>query len=375
MSTLFHGARKLDADGIVDDFWMLVDRGTITATGSGDERPDASERVDLAGDTLTPGFVDLHGHGGAGASVDDGTDAIRAGLAVHRSHGTTRSVISLVTNPLPDLERSLAAVAEFAAEDPLVLGSHLEGPWLAPARKGAHSPEHLVPPTTGAAEALLAAARGTLRQVTVAPELPGALDVIRLLVDAGVAVAVGHTEADAATARSAFDAGATLLTHAYNAMPGIHHRAPGPVVAALRDERVTLELVLDGIHVDPELAAVTLAAAPGRVALITDAMAAAGAHDGRYRLGSADVVVDSGRATIAGTDTIAGSTLTQDAALRLALASGIDPVAAVTALTLTPARALGEKLGLLAVDYPADAVRLDTDWTVRAVWGAGERLA
>ncbi len=377
MSTLFRNARKLDADGEVTDFWMLVEGDTIAATGTGPEHPTADDTVDVAGGWLTPGFIDLHGHGGGGHAYDDGTEEILAAIAVHRAHGTTRSVLSLVANPVDALERSLDAIADLAERDPLVLGSHLEGPYLAQARRGAHSPHFIHDPDLGEARGLLDAARGTLRQLTIAPELPGALETIDLLVGAGVTVAVGHTEATLEQARAAFDHGARLLTHAFNAMPGIHHRAPGPVVAAFDDERVVLELILDGEHVRSEVATMAFRAAPGRVALVTDAMAAAGAHDGDYRLGSLNVTVKDGLAMLSGTTTIAGSTLTADVALRCAIErAGIPPLDAVAALTATPAGVLGldGALGRLRPGFAADAVLLNETWHVREVWAAGARL-
>jgi N-acetylglucosamine-6-phosphate deacetylase len=231
-------------------------------------------------------------------------------------------------------------------------------------------------------ERLITAARGTLRQITLAPELPGALDAIPLLAAEGVVVAVGHTEADEDLAGAAFERGARLLTHAFNAMPGIGHREPGPVVAAIRDERVTAELILDAVHVHPDVARLLIDAAPGRVALITDAMAAAGTGDGTYRLGSLDVDVTDGVARLRQPDgspgSIAGSTLTLDHALRAATQlCGMSLPAAVAALTWVPARALGldDRLGRLAPGYAADAVLLGDGFQVRAVWGAGRRLA
>jgi len=197
------------------------------------------------------------------------------------------------------------------------------------------------------------------------------------LAASGVTVAVGHTEADLATTRAAFDAGARMLTHAFNAMPGIHHRAPGPVLAALEDPRVTLELILDGQHVHSEVARLAFAMAPGRVALVTDAMAAAGAAPGDYRLGSLNVTVRDGLAVLSGTSRIAGSTLTQDVALRNAIELGVESAAAVAALTAVPARALGlgNTFGLLEPGYAADAVALDAGGQVTRVWAAGRTLA
>jgi len=375
MSIVFSGGRKVDANGVVEGFWMLVDGDSIAATGTGD-LPSADDTVDLAGRTLVPGFIDLHSHGGGGHAFDDGRAFIEAALHTHRQHGTTRSVVSLVASPMPALRLGLAVIAQLAAEDPLVLGSHLEGPYLAAGRRGAHHAAHLRTPAGGEIDELLEASAGTLRQLTIAPELPGAMTAIDALVASGVTVAIGHTDADYDLARAAFDRGARLLTHAFNAMPGIHHRAPGPVVAAFDDERIGLEVILDGEHVHPAVARMAFRCAPGRIALVTDAMAAAGSVDGDYRLGSVEVRVRDGVARLAGGSAIAGSTVTQDAALRRAIGAGIDQVEAVTALTRTPARVLGlgDRLGLLAPGFAADAVLLDADWAVESVWGAGARL-
>ena len=377
MTTLFHGARKLDAHGQVDDFWMLVRGDTIESVGSGKQHPEADDLVDVDGHWFVPGFVDIHAHGGGGHSFDDGGAEISAALDAHRAHGTTRSVISLVANPVAQLRASLGVIAELAAADPLVLGSHLEGPFLSSDRRGAHNPQFLLDPLPWAVEELLGSARGTLRQITLAPEREGALEAIDVLVENGVTVAVGHTDAGLDLTREAFDRGARVLTHVFNAMPGIHHRAPGPVIAAFEDERVTIELILDGLHVHPDVAGMVFRSAPGRVALVTDAMAAAASKDGDYRLGSLNVTVRDGLAVLSGTSTIAGSTLTQDAALRCAIESvGVSPQDAVAALTTTPATALGygNRFGYLAPGFAADAVRLDHSWQVTDVWAAGSRL-
>jgi N-acetylglucosamine-6-phosphate deacetylase len=376
VSVLLSGATAVDERGEVADAWVLLSGALIEAVGTG-TGPDADDTIDLNGAIITPGFVDLHGHGAGGHSYDDGGAELAAALAVHRAHGTTRSVVSIVTNPLAELRERLAEVAALTATDPLVLGSHLEGPFLARARRGAHNPDFLREPDQATIEGLLEAAAGTMCQLTIAPELPGGIDAVRQVRAAGVVVAVGHTEADLATTRAAFDAGASILTHVFNAMPGIHHRDPGPVVAALDDPRVTLELVLDGHHVHPDVAEVLFSAAPGRIALVTDSMAAAAAADGDYRLGSLNVSVRDGLAVLSGTSTIAGSTLTQDAALRLAISDvGLSLADAVGALTAVPARALGlgSQLGLLEAGYAADVVVLDPTLHVTGVWAAGARL-
>lgn len=402
MTLIIHSAQKVDADGQVDDFWFASEAGIITATGTGtgwrthvtdsnasadtsnasaDNTADTSDTdttvIDAHGGWLTPGFIDLHVHGGGGHAFENGTDEILAALGTHRSHGTTRSLISLVSNPVDDLVHNLGVIADLTASDPLVLGSHLEGPFLSIGKKGAHDPDALIEPAPAIVERLIDASRGTLRQITIAPELPNALEAIEVLVEAGVVVAVGHTEADADLTRRAFTGGARLVTHVFNAMNGIHHRAPGPVIASFEDERVTLELVLDGHHVHPDVAKLVFEQAPGRVALITDAMAAAGASDGHYLIGSLDVDVVDGVARLVDGGSIAGSTLTLDHALRLAVEIGIAPSIAVAALTSTPARVLGlgHRFGTLTVGHAADAVILDHGWNVRSVFADGHAIA
>jgi N-acetylglucosamine-6-phosphate deacetylase len=358
-----------------DDVWVAIDGGVVVDRGTRDGWRALAPRdaVDGEGGCLAPGFIDIHGHGGGGATYDDGADAIATARAMHRAHGTTRAVVSLVTASIDDLAQRAAIVAELAEADPTILGSHLEGPFLDPGHKGAHTASLLRAPDAASVDRLLEAGRGTIRQATIAPELDGADDAIRRFVDAGVAVAIGHTDADADAATRAFDAGATIVTHAFNAMRGIHHRAPGPVVAALRDDRVTLELIPDGVHVDLSLVAVAFDAAPGRIALVTDAMAAAGASDGRYELGGLDVEVADGVARLSDGGAIAGSTLTQDEALRNVVATGVELDVALTALSATPARAIGRRdLGRLGIGSVADAVLLDEELRVQRVWVAGE---
>jgi N-acetylglucosamine-6-phosphate deacetylase len=381
VTTLLHGARLVDEGAIRDDAWVLFDDGHVRMVGAGMHRPDAEELVDaraLAGDgaVLAPGFIDLHSHGGGGASYDDGPEAIRTARAMHRAHGTTRAVISLVTAPLETLERRAAMVADLATTDADILGSHLEGPFLDSARKGAHDESLLRAPEPAMVDRLLEAGRGTVRQMTLAPELPGGLHAVRAVVAAGGAAAVGHTSATLAETRAAFDAGATILTHAFNAMPGLGHRDPGPVGAAASDPRVTLEVIADGVHLAPEIVRIAFAIAPGRVALVTDAMAATRAGDGRYDLGSLEVEVEGGVARIAGGGAIAGSTLTQDAALRNAVAAGVPIEEAVAALTRVPARAIGraDDLGGLVPGMRADAVLLSAGLEVRGVWVDGARV-
>ncbi|MET4638762.1 N-acetylglucosamine-6-phosphate deacetylase [Mycetocola sp. 2940] len=376
---VLHSARLVSGGTEVDDGYVAFTGATVTATGSGGGWRELQpiDAVDAAGALLVPGFVDIHGHGGGGCSFDSDADGIRTALAVHRAHGTTRSVLSLVTGTIDDLVDRVALVAGLAGDDPTILGSHLEGPFLDVGHKGAHDPALLLSPDPAVIDRLLAAGRGTIRQVTLAPELPGGMEAIRQFTAAGVVVAVGHTDTDFDGARAAFQAGASILTHAFNAMNGIHHRNPGPVAAAAADPSVTLEIINDGVHVHPEVVRIAFSAAPGRIALVTDAMAAAGSTDGTYQLGSLTVDVVDGVARLAGGGSIAGSTLTQDAALRRAVtASGIALAEAVRALTETPARAIGRSgdLGRLDVGFAADALLLDASFSVTAAWAAGARI-
>jgi len=381
VSTVIHSARRAGSGDVVVDAWVRFDDGLVTGTGRGDGwrelADEQTEVVDAAGRWLVPGFVDIHCHGAGGASVDDGPDAIRTAFGVHRRHGATRSVASLVTAPIDDLVTRVGVVRDAVRTDQRVLGSHLEGPFLAPEYRGAHDPSSLVTPDAASVERLLDAADGTLRMVTLAPELPGALDAVRRFVAADVTVAVGHTAATFDQALAAFDAGASVLTHAFNAMPGVHHRAPGPVAAAMRESHVTLEIVNDGVHVHPEVVRLAFLGAPGRVALVTDAMSATGIGDGETTLGGLDVDVTDGVARLRSNGAIAGSTLTLDEAVRrTVLDCRIDPVQAIDAATVAPAAAIGRAvdLGRLEPGCAADAVLLDDALRVVQVVSGGHPL-
>ncbi len=374
-SRVIHSVRLVDDGHITEDAWVRIEDGIVTARGTGSDWAPADEVIDAVavagvGAVLTPGFIDIHGHGGAGVAYDDGVDAIRAARDMHRDHGTTRAVISFVTAPLDELERSVALIADLMRTDADILGSHLEGPFLDPGHHGAHEPTLLRDPVAADVARLIEAGQGTVRQITIAPERPGGLEAIRLIAESGTAAAVGHTDADAEITAAAFDAGATILTHAFNAMPPIHHRAPGPVLAAAADPRVTLEGIADNVHLHPYVIRLLFDSAPGRVALVTDAMAAAGSADGHYDLGAVKVTVSDGIARADDTGSIAGSTLTQDVALRRTVDAGVGLAEAVLALTATPARAIGfgESLGALRSGFVGDAVLLDAELAVRGVW-------
>lgn len=352
--------------------WLEVDGDRIVAAGPGAAPRTPDEHVP---GTVVPGYVDVHSHGGGGASfVTEDPAVARQALAAHRRHGVTTMVASLVTGALPDLERQVACLADLVESGELA-GIHLEGPWLALEYKGAHPPQLLTDPRPDEVERLLEAGRGAVRMVTIAPERPGALETIRLLAERGVVAAIGHTDADYDTTRAAIDAGATGATHLFNAMAPLRHREPGPVLALWEDPRVYLELIMDGVHVRPELVTFVTSTVPGRVVLVTDAMAAAASADGDYVLGELPVEVRGGVARIAGTDTIAGSTLTLDAGVRNAVAAGVPFARAVAAATSLPADYLHlPDVGRIAAGARADLAVLDSALLVTKVMYRGAWL-
>ena len=304
------------------------------------EPPAGVERV--AGWTV-PGFVDTHGHGGGGFDYAS-TDAVQAQGArdFHRRHGTTTALASLVTADLDTLVAQIGTLAPLVRAGELG-GIHLEGPFLSPAKRGAHTEALLRPPTEEAVDRLLAAGEGTVAMVTLAPELPGALAATARLVAAGVTVAVGHTDGDEADVRRALDAGASVATHLFNAMRPIHHRAPGPVPVLLDDERVMVELIGDGFHLHPDVVRMAVASAGlDRAALVTDAMVATGMSDGAYSLGSREVTVRRGEARLVTEDgsagSIAGSTLTMAAGFAFLVRIGMSIPGAAWLAATTPAR-------------------------------------
>jgi N-acetylglucosamine-6-phosphate deacetylase len=333
-----------------------------------------AERVDLGGSVLAPGFLDLHVHGGGGASFHSPDPAAaRAAAAFHLAHGTTGLLATtLVAAPAP-LRAIVAALAEAAAEEPGILGIHLEGPYMNPARPGALSAGDMRAPDPEEAEALRAA--GPVRMISLAPELPGAEALTRRLTAEGVVVAMGHSDATYVQARAVIDAGARHAIHLFNAARPLHHREPGILGAVLEDPGVSCEVIADGHHLHPATIRVAVAAkGAARVALVTDAMEAAGMPPGRYRLADADVDVAEGRATLAGSDTLAGSVLTMERAVAGAVAFGVPLPDAIGMATAVPARVLGleARKGLVEPGLDADLVVLDPEaLTVRGVLRGG----
>ena len=313
----------------------------------------------------------MHVHGGDGASYTQEGDVTGA-AAFHLRHGTTTTLASLVTLGPAELMAGVRTLAEHTRQG-TIAGIHLEGPWLSPGRCGAHDHTLMRDPDPAEIDAVLAAGGGAIRMVTLAPERPGSDQAIRRFIDAGVVVAVGHSDATYEQAERAVDLGATVGTHLFNAMPPLHHREPGPALALLEDPRVTVELIADGVHLHPAVVrAVIRAAGPDRVALVTDAIAAAGRDDGAYRLGGVPIEVASGVARVRGTSTIAGSTATMDRLFRAVAGFANDPDTGLVAATLmtaaTPARALGlDGVGSLQPGYGANLVVLERDLRITSV--------
>ena len=363
--------RLVTPAGIVDG-WLEITGHTITAAGPG--RPPRPADRDLGGRWVVPGFVDIHVHGGGGADYLGGDHgSARQIVDLHRRHGTTTSLASLITADVDTLTWTLGSLAELV-EDRVLAGIHLEGPFLSTARCGAHEPSLLIAPDSDVVGRLLRAGRGAIRMVTLAPELAHGTDAIATFRRAGVIVAVGHTDATYEQTRAAIDAGATVATHVFNAMRPFHHREPGPVPALLEDDRVTVELICDGVHLHPATALFVMrSAGTHRVALVTDAMAAAGAGDGDFQLGGRTVRVDDGIARLVTDGTIAGSTLTMDRAFRGAVEAGASIEEATLMCSTTPARTLGiaGQVGSITVGQDADLVLLEQDLTVHAVMTKG----
>jgi N-acetylglucosamine-6-phosphate deacetylase len=355
--------------------WIEVSQNSVVAIGAG-APPGPADR-DLGAATVVPGFVDTHLHGGGGANFSSATAAeTSTAVALHRKHGTTTLVASLVTARPAELLRQVGGLAEDVGAG-LIDGIHLEGPWLSTTRCGAHQPSLMRDPDPAEIDRVLDAGGGAIRMITLAPERDGALAAIKQIVDAGVVAAVGHTEATYEQTRAAIAAGATVGTHLFNAMRPIGTREPGPIVALLEDDRITVELITDGVHVDPAIYRhVARSAGTDRVSLITDAMAAAGMADGEYWLGPLAVTVADGVARVAGTQTIAGGTATMERVFRYAVVhSGLprDEALMVAArqASINPARALGLPCSGLVPGAAADLVVLDADVAVMGVLRRG----
>ena len=373
--TLYTGSR------ILTDAWVAINNGLVAAVGSGELPPEYADAPTLnppTPTTIVPGYVDIHCHGGGGAGFGgtgpQAVEAARTALRTHLNHGTTTMVASLVTGAISDMAASVKTLGPLVAAGELA-GIHLEGPWLSLAHKGAHAPELLRAPTPADIAQIFDESPGSVRMVTIAPELEGGLDAVRDFVSRGAIAAVGHTDVDFDGALDAINAGATNVTHLFNAMNPIHHRVPGPIVKFLEDPRITVELISDGVHLHPAvLRHAATVAGRGRVIFVTDSMDATDMADGDYLLGSLEVQVTDGVARLRSNGAIAGSTLTMERAVQYAVTvAGLDFEDALAAATTTPAAALGRTdIGYLEPGARADLLVLDPEYNVRRVVRGGE---
>lgn len=371
--TVIAGGRVVTATGLVESGWIKVEGEQIVGVGVGE--PEESPDIELRGRTVVPGFVDQHCHGGGGHSfiTTDPAQAYRA-AALHQRHGSTTIMASLVSGSKEAIEAQIETLAPLVDQG-VFCGIHLEGPWISRHHCGAHDKAQLRAPTHHEVGELLAIGGGRIKMVTIAPELPGAIPAIHQIVRSGAIAAIGHTDADYETTKQAIEAGARVATHLTNAMRPLHHRDPGSAGALLEDPRVFVELIADGVHVHQVvLRLVIREAGLDRVCLITDAMGAAGAPDGRYMLGELEVNVVDGVARLVEGDSIAGSTLTMDAALRYKVLTCGMPLAAVARMLSTnPARALGlDDRGVLEAGKRADLVILGPRLETEAVMLRGD---
>jgi len=383
---------------------VLVHDGVIAAVGEGPppRRPD----VRLDSGILVPGFVDLQVNGYFGAELEAvRPDEWRMIAARLPETGTTAFMPTFITAPVAQLASALRRAAPLAREQAQraghagyagqpgrvesagqpgyagrvpgarVLGVHLEGPFISPLRAGAHNKDWMTDPAPGAISELLDAGRGVLKIVTLAPELPGALDAITRLAEAGVRVSVGHTDALASQVAAAAAAGARMVTHLFNAQRPLHHREPGVPGQALSDPRLTSGLIADFHHVAPEVCALAFAAAPGRIHLVTDAAACAGMPPGTYLLGGEPIEVPAGDGMppIRASGTLAGSALRMDVAVANMVRAGAGLPATVAAATRVPADLIGRpELGRITPGALADLAWLGEDLRARATWVAGD---
>jgi N-acetylglucosamine-6-phosphate deacetylase len=372
---MIHARYLFDGELIREDVRVQVLDGRVAALAEG-VAPAAGDLV-LTEGVVAPGFVDLQINGYAGvdfAATDrTGLDAARAALA---RAGTTAMLPTIITAPVDDLLGQIDSLSVGDADGcSRVLGVHVEGPFLSPHRKGAHRERYLVDPTPEAVARLVA--HPAVRMVTLAPERPGAHAAISSLVAASCIVAIGHTDATADEVHSAAQAGATMVTHLFNAQRHVTSREPGVPGAALVDERLTLGLIADLHHVATDLVRLAFAAAGARIALVSDALSSAGMPPGEYSLGDDPVVVEHLHGPAHRLDgTLAGSGVTLAAAVRNCVQIGVPLQQALAAATATPAQVLGRTdVGRLARGTWADLVWMDDDLDVEGVWIGGQRIS
>src|ERR1017187_5332011 len=388
----FTAGRLLTPTDAVEHPLVLVEQGRVLqiSARSGQQAPAGISLSDFRDGVMAPGYVDLHIHGSAGYDVmDDTAEALPAIGQLLARHGVTSYFPTTVSAPMDATLRALERLAD-AIENreqndnkkddvkgrSLPLGIHLEGPFISHARRGVHPAENLLAPKLSTFEQFWQAARGRIRMMTIAPELDGAPEVIAEAARRGVCVSLGHSDADFEAAERGIAAGARHATHTFNAMRPLHHRSPGILGAVLTDRRVSVDIIADGVHLDPAIVKlVANAQGPAQTGLITDAISATGMPDGRYHLGSFEVEVRDGQCTADGK--LAGSVLTMDRAVRnLRRFAEWELPQAVAAATQNPARvAQIANKGVLAVGAAADFVVLSPDGEVLRTFVGGVEYA
>ena len=334
---------------------------------------DGGDGVDLGGMTVLPGLVDIHIHGSAGADFSDGDPVGLERMARYlAAHGVTSFVPASMTLPYKNLSAAFQTAVRFRQNRPAdcarVLGVHMEGPFLSAAKKGAQNEAFLRTPDFAAFAALYRACGGLIRLVDIAPELPGAAE-FALRAAKLCAVSVAHTAASYEEAAAVYKAGASHLTHLYNAMAPLLHREPGPIGAASERENVTAELICDGYHVHPSAVRAAFRLFPGRICLISDALRCAGMADGEYELGGQRIFLRDGTARLEN-GSLAGSSANLFACMRNAVRFGVSPAEAVLSASLRPAKVVGQEkqAGSIAPGKFADFLVCDEDWNLRAVF-------
>ncbi|TQV83682.1 N-acetylglucosamine-6-phosphate deacetylase [Denitrobaculum tricleocarpae] len=378
---ILRGARLFDGEGFLDNHALVLENEQISAVVPAHSIDPTRATEDLGGGVLAPGFIDAQVNGGGGVLLNEQPDLEGAATIArtHRSYGTTGLLPTLITDAPDITARAIAAVREAIAAKaaPGVIGLHLEGPFLAPGRKGAHSEGLIRKMADDDVEQLLSTGLETLL-ITVAPDQVEP-KLIRRLVDGGVTVSLGHSDADYETLCAAVDAGARGVTHLFNAMSPLSHRAPGMVGGALDRGELWCGIIADGHHVHPAVlrAALRAKAGPGRLFLVTDAMPTVGCAQDQFVLNGRRVLRKDGQVTLED-GTLAGSDLDMAQAVRFAMDElALPPSEALRMASLYPAQflGLGDRFGALRSGYRADLVLLDDDWRVRRTWIAGDDTA
>src|SRR5579859_850396 len=381
MKIILTADRLLTPSEIIESPVVVIEDERIFAVGARNAMEVPSgRRFDFPGTTLAPGLIDIHIHGGAGHDVMEsdasGLNALERSL---RQSGVTAYVPTTVTAPMEVLLSALDMLGKHVAQKSSntgvrALGIHLEGPFISHAKRGVHPTADLLQPSPALLERFWQASHGTIRIITIAPELPGAVETIEQARKLGIVVSLGHSNANAAETQAAIDAGAAHATHTFNAMRPLDHREPGILGVTLTDVRLTADIIADGIHVAPAVVDLFIKAKGlERAILITDAISATGKPDGSYRLGEMEVTVRDGRCEHQGK--LAGSVLTLDRAVRNAVAfAGIPMQAALTLATLNPARrlALEGDRGTIAPGRIADLIALTSSGEIAFAMAAGQ---